>query len=88
MVGIIAKSLQVKPPRNFISLSLLKFILKSNWLARKLDLSSEMLNFIRTEQIDLTLFNQLNQQWKIPTPELPKTIQKTVKWVSLKSNIN
>jgi len=88
LVGIIAKSLQVKPPRNFMSLSLLKFILKWNWLARKLDLSSEMLNFIRTEQIDLTLFNQLNQQWKIPTPELPKTIQKTVKWVSLKSNIN
>lgn len=81
LVEVIANSLQVNSPRFFISLSLLKCILKWRWLAIKLDMSSEMLNFIRTEQIDLTLFNQLNQKWEIPPTEPQETMQKTVKWV-------
>ena len=81
LVNIIAKSLQMNPPCHFISLSLLKCILKWQWLAKKLDLSSEMLNFIRTEQLDLQTFNQLNQRWKIPQTELETTVQKTVEWV-------
>ena len=44
-------------------------------------MSAEMLNFIRTEQLDLRIFNQLNQQWKIPPTELETTMQKTVEWV-------
>ncbi len=81
LVNMIAKSLQMNPPRHFISISLLKCILKWQWLAKKLDMSAEMLNFIRTEQLDLRTFNQLNQQWKIPPTELETTLQKTVEWV-------
>lgn len=82
LVGVIANTIQVKPPHYFISLSLLKFVLRWKWLATKLDMSAEMLNFIRTEQIDLTLFSKLNQQWKIPPTELSKTIEKTARWVT------
>lgn len=81
LVGIIAQSLEMKAPCHFISIQLLKYILKWKWLALKLDLSPEMLNFIRIEQIDLSLFNELNERWQIPTTELLKTVQQTVKWV-------
>ena len=86
LVGMIAKSLQVKPPHHFISISLLTCLLKWRWLAIKLDLSAEMLNFIRTEQIDLNRFKQLNQAWKIPPTDLQKTMQKTVEWVTHNSS--
>lgn len=82
LVGMIANSLQVKPPRHFIAISLLKCLLKWRWLARKLDMSAEMLNFLRTEQIDLYRFNQLNQVWKIAPTDLQTTMQKTVEWVT------
>lgn len=82
LVQIIARSLQINPPRHFISISFLKWILKWQWLAKKLDMSPEMLNFIRTEQLDLGVFNRLNQQWKIPPTELKETMQKTVQWVT------
>ena len=82
LVEIIAKSLKTKPPHRFISISLLKYILKWQWLANKLGMSAEMLNFIRIEQFDLTTFNQLNQLWKIPPTELEATLQKTVEWVT------
>lgn len=82
LVKIIAQSLQINPPRHFISISFLKWILKWRWLANKLDMSSEMLNFLRIEQLDLSTFNRLNQQWKIPPTELKETMQKTVEWVT------
>ncbi|TCB81551.1 SDR family oxidoreductase [Acinetobacter sp. ANC 4173] len=82
LVKIIGQSLQINPPRHFISISFLKWLLKWRWLANKLDMSPEMLNFIRTEQLDLGAFNRLNQQWKIPPTELKKTMQKTVEWVT------
>ncbi|TCB33833.1 NAD-dependent epimerase/dehydratase family protein [Acinetobacter sp. ANC 4910] len=82
LVKIIAQSLQINPPRHFISISFLKWILKWRWLANKLDMSPEMLNFLRIEQLDLSTFNQLNQQWKIPPTELKETMQKTVEWVT------
>lgn len=82
LVGVIAQSLQIRPPRHFISISLLKRIFKWKWLAKKLDTSPEMLDFIRTEQIDLDLYNELNTCWQIPSTELSKTIQQTVEWVN------
>ena len=82
LVQIVAQSLQINPPRHFISISFLTWLLKWQWLAKKLDMSPEMLNFIRTEQLDLGAFNRLNQQWKIPPTELKETMQKTVEWVT------
>lgn len=81
LVEEIAKSLEIKPPCHFISIHLLKYIFKWKWLATQLDMSPEMLNFIRTEQIDLDVFNKLNEHWKIPPTDLVKTIQRTVQWV-------
>lgn len=81
LVSIIANAIQVKAPHHFVSLYFLKWILKWHWLAKKLDMSGEMLNFIRTEQIDLSLFNQLNQKWEIPPTVLLETIERTAGWV-------
>lgn len=82
LVDVIAQSLEISPPHRFISISLLKCIFKWKWLAEKLETSPEMLNFIRTEQLDLTLYNELNKYWEIPPSKLLKTIQQTVEWVS------
>lgn len=48
LIQMVAEHLQVNAPRHFISLKLLQPILKWRWLARKLDMSAEMLNFLRT----------------------------------------
>jgi hypothetical protein len=55
-------------------------ILKWKWLAQKLDLSAEMLNFIRTEQLNMDQFLTLNQKWQIPETNLKQSIALTVEW--------
>ncbi len=82
LIQMIAQHLQVKAPRHFISLKLLQSILKWQWLARKLDMSTEMLNFLRTEQLDLNRFITLNQHWNIPNTDIRSKIVKTATWVS------
>ena len=77
-----AQRLNLKVPQYFVSLNILKLILKWKWLAQKLDLSAEMLNFIRTEQLNIDQFLTLNQKWKIPETNLKQTIELTAKWVS------
>lgn len=77
-----ANSLNVKAPQYFVSLRILTLILKWKWFAKKLDLSVEMLNFIRTEQLNLEPFLKLNQKWEIPTTDLKQTIALTAQWVS------
>lgn len=76
-----ADQLNLKAPQYFVSLKILKLILKWTWLAQKLDLSTEMLNFIRTEQLDIDLFLKLNQNWKIPETNIKQTIERTTEWV-------
>ena len=82
LIQLIAQQLHLKPPRHFISLKLLKQVLKWSWLAQKLDMSAEMLNFIRTEPLDLERFITLNQQWNIPNTDIESKVKKTVAWVS------
>ncbi len=77
-----AHRLNLKAPQYFVSLNILKLILKWKWLAQKLDLSAEMLDFIRTEQLNIDQFLTLNQKWKIPETNLKQTIELTAKWVS------
>ena len=81
MIVTMAQTLGAEAPTQFISLSILKIILKCKWLAKKLDLSSESLNFIRTEKLNIDRFLTLNQKWKIPETDLKKTIGNTTIWV-------
>lgn len=82
LVEIISAQLQVNCPRHFISIQLLKYLLQWKWLAKKIDLSTEMLNFLRTETLDLNTFKQLDRTWNIPAIDLKKTIENTAIWVS------
>lgn len=82
LIQLISQQLHLKPPRHFISLKLLKQVLKWRWLAHKLDMSAEMLNFIRTEPLDLERFITLNQQWNIPNTDIESKVKKTVIWAS------
>ncbi|MFW1642368.1 SDR family oxidoreductase [Acinetobacter guillouiae] len=76
-----AHRLNLKAPQYFVSLHILKLILRWKWLAQKLDLSAEMLNFIRTEQLNMDQFLTLNQKWQIPETNLKQTIALTAEWV-------
>lgn len=82
MIELVAKSLKMKAPTRFISLSLLKFILNWKWLAEKLNMSAESLNFLRTEQLNLVPFLKFNEQWKIAETDLKQTLEQTALWVS------
>jgi thioester reductase-like protein len=76
-----ADRLNLKAPQYFVSLKILKLILKWKWLAQKLELSAEMLNFIRTEQLNIDAFLKMNQNWKIPETNLKQTSERTAEWV-------
>ena len=82
LVEIISAQLHVNSPRHFISILLLKCLLQWKWLAKKIDLSTEMLNFLRTETLDLNTFKQLDRTWNTPATDLKKTIENTAIWVS------
>lgn len=82
LIDSIARQLNLKIPRYFISLRMLKLMLRWRWLAQKLDISAEMLNFIRTEKLNIDLFLSLNQKWKIPETNLKQSIAMTTEWVN------
>lgn len=82
LIQQVAHTLSLQPPQYFVSLRILKLILKWKWLARQLDLSVEMLSFIRTEQLDINQFLAFNQKWQIPETNLKQTIELTTEWVS------
>lgn len=82
VLAIAAKTLQVKVPRRYVPLSFLRIVLKWQWLARQLNLSGEMLHFIRTEKLDTSRLDALRKSWKLPMADLTTTIQKTADWVN------
>lgn len=82
VLQLAAHSLQVQAPRRYVPLKLLAFILKWRWLAGKLNLSAEMLHFIRTEALDTSMLQALKQQWGMPQRDIRQTIQATAQWVN------
>ena len=81
VLQLAAHTLQVKAPTRYVPLPLLAFILKWRWLATKLNLSPEMLHFIRTEALDTHMLQGLKQQWGLPQRDIRQTIQTTAQWV-------
>jgi nucleoside-diphosphate-sugar epimerase len=81
LIQQVAHTLNRQPPQYFVSLRILKLILKWKWLAQQLELSVEMLSFIRTEQLDINQFLAFNQKWQIPETNLKRTIELTADWV-------
>jgi len=51
------------------------------WLAQKLEMSAEMLDFIRTEPLNTSQLMQLIQKWDIQETDLRKALEKTSLWV-------
>ncbi|OEC90535.1 SDR family NAD(P)-dependent oxidoreductase [Acinetobacter sp. YK3] len=82
LTHLIADQLQVTAPTRHVPIGLLTFILKWQWLARKLELSTEMLNFLRTEPLEQTVLQQFQQRWQISTGNLEQAIRKTTDWVN------
>ncbi|MGN5764663.1 SDR family oxidoreductase [Acinetobacter calcoaceticus] len=82
LTGMIATQLQVKAPTRHIPIALLKLILKWQWLATKLEMSREMLDFLRTEPLEQAVLQQFKQRWQISTGDLEDAIRKTTDWVS------
>ncbi|MHA3983818.1 SDR family oxidoreductase [Acinetobacter venetianus] len=81
MLNIIAAQVQQKAPTQFVPLSVLRVILRWKWLAQKLEMSAEMLDFIRTEPLNTSQLTQLTQKWDIQETDLRKALEKTSLWV-------
>lgn len=81
MLSIIAAQVQQKAPTQFVPLSVLRVILRWKWLAQKLEMSAEMLDFIRTEPLNTSQLTQLTQKWDIQETDLRKALEKTSLWV-------
>ncbi|ENX38255.1 SDR family oxidoreductase [Acinetobacter sp. NIPH 2100] len=82
LTRLIAEQLQVRAPTRHVPIGMLRFILRWQWLAKKLEMSSEMLNFLRTEQLDRTVLAQFQQRWQISTGNLEAAIRKTTDWMN------
>ncbi|WP_343619354.1 SDR family NAD(P)-dependent oxidoreductase [Acinetobacter proteolyticus] len=82
LTQMIADQLQVSAPTRHVPIGLLRFILKWQWLARKLEMSTEMLSFLRTEQLDRERLTQFQQRWQISTGNLETAIRKTTDWIN------
>ncbi|MEN5172036.1 SDR family NAD(P)-dependent oxidoreductase [Acinetobacter higginsii] len=82
LTRMIADQLQVNAPTRHVPIGLLRFILKWPWLAKKLEMSTEMLSFLRTEQLDRERLTQFQQRWQISTGNLEAAIRKTTDWIN------
>lgn len=81
MFNIMAAQVGQNAPTRYVSLHLLRMILKWKWLAQKLEMSVEMLNFIRTEPLDISPLKQFTQHWDIQESDLKKSLEKTSLWI-------
>lgn len=81
LIKMIAQQLHVKSPTRYIPIGVLKLLLKWQWLARQLEMSGEMLNFLRTEPLDLQALKQFKQRYKIQSSHLEMAIRRTADWV-------
>ncbi|MCU4579636.1 SDR family oxidoreductase [Acinetobacter gyllenbergii] len=82
LTRMIADQLQVKAPTRHVPLAVLRFILKWQWLAKKLEMSTEMLSFLRTEQLDRERLTQFQQRWQISMGDLDAAIRKSTDWIN------
>lgn len=85
VLSIAAQQMQINVPKYYVSIKFLKILVKWQWLARQLNLSGEMLDFLRTENLDTNLFDQLRIDWKLPQPDLTQNIQATANWINNKN---
>lgn len=81
MFNIMAAQVGQKAPTRYVSLDLLRMILKWKWLAQKLEMSEEMLDFIRTEPLNVSELKTLIQKWNIQESDLEKSLTKTSQWI-------
>ncbi|WP_293744204.1 SDR family oxidoreductase [uncultured Acinetobacter sp.] len=81
LTQMIAQQLNVSAPKQHVPLVILRLILKWTWLANQLEMSAEMLSFLRTEQLDLEPLKQFRQRWDIQTGNLADAITKTTDWM-------
>ena len=82
LTRMIADQLQVNAPTRHVPIGLLRFILKWQWLAKKLEMSTEMLSFLRTEQLDRKRLTQFQQRWQISMGNLEAAIRKSTDWIN------
>ncbi|WP_436898416.1 SDR family oxidoreductase [Acinetobacter gyllenbergii] len=82
LTRMIADQLQVNAPTRYVPIGLLRFILKWPWLAKRLEMSTEMLSFLRTEQLDRKRLTQFQQRWQISMGNLEAAIRKTTDWIN------
>lgn len=81
MFNIIATQVNQQAPTRYVPLAVLRVILEWKWLAQKLEMSKEMLDFIRTEPLNTTSLAQLIQKWNIHETDLKLALEKTSRWV-------
>jgi hypothetical protein len=78
MFNIIATQVNQQAPTRYVPLAVLRVILKWKWLAQQLEMSKEMLDFIRTEPLNTTSLAQLIQKWNIHETDLKLALEKPV----------
>ena len=74
-----ATVMQVNAPKRYVPLGVLRVLLRWRWLAKQLNMSAEMLHFLRTEPLDTTLTDALRQRQGLMQPNLQQAVQHTAR---------
>ena len=78
----LAHPLGIKSPNYFISLRLLKLLLRIPPVARMLNTKPEALDFIQTTRFDTTALEQFANRHGIARPEIRQSLQHTATFVN------
>ena len=81
LLHLMATQLKLSAPKHYVPLWFLQWLLKWRWLAQKMEMSAEMLHFLRTEVLDRSKLVELEQQWKLKAADVETVIAKTTLWV-------
>ena len=81
LLHLMATQLKLSAPKYYVPLWFLQWLLKWRWLAQKMEMSAEMLHFLRTEGLDRSKLVELEQQWKLKAADVETVIAKTTLWV-------
>ncbi|UMZ09514.1 SDR family oxidoreductase [Pseudomonas sp. MPFS] len=81
MLEQMATTLQVKAPRRYVAMRLLRWLLMIPGLASRLGISAESLDFIQTQRFDMSASKQLERKYQFAHPDMTRTLEMTVRYV-------
>ena len=81
ILAVLAEPLELKPPRRFMPIGVLRWLLKIPGLPKLLSTSAESLDFIQTTRFDTSATKALALKHQLTWPDINQSLQTTARYV-------